>query len=195
MANEIYKNLDGTWHLIDSINYMDGVTPRTILESYYNDTGVWRQVYGAAAAAATLVFAPGTPTGDYLTVIDNPTTMQFNVTTGGLFFFTPSDSFDAASTGTPTSGTFQAGGNDAVSYEISISAGPVTGDGTLTAIGAGTLLGGTFQPLDTQRGCFVSSGLTSNVTSAPVTVIIREINAPTTNMITASFSISADNAT
>jgi hypothetical protein len=192
MPSEIHVFDSDTWRAISSLQYMDGVTPRTITEVHYNDTGTWRQVFGAAIAAEVLAWATAAPSGTYLATDLSVGAVEFTADTSGNFLF---QFFGTASgSGTPTSGTYRPGltGVDPVNYEISINAGTVVGTGTRIAIGSGTLIDGTFQAMDTTRGVQVNNSTNGTTGQISVTVEIREIAVPANTTGPATFTLKAD---
>lgn len=195
MPTEIHKHDGQTWQAITEIQYTDDtLTDRDITEVHYNDAGTWRQVFGSAVAAETLAWDASAPTGSYNSTSPfgiGDVTFTADVSGGFLFIFTTSEA--GSSTGTPTSGMYRPGltGVDAVNYEISITAGSVIGSGVRVAIGSGTLIDGTWQPLDGNRGVQMSVSGTGTG-SISVSVQIREIANPGTNLTAvASFTLLA----
>lgn len=193
MPTEIYKFDGTTWQPITELTYNDNGTDRTLTEVHYNDAGIFRQVFGGAVAAETLAWDASAPTGSYdsLTAeVGGLGNMSFRADTAGGFVFLFIESISGGSTGTPTSGTFRPGvtGIDFTSYEISINTGAVVGSGTKVAIGAGTLLDGTFQNLDVIRGVQMKLNGTGTG-SISVTVEIREILTPSNTTGAASFTL------
>lgn len=183
MPSEIYKFADGVWNAINEIGYQDGASLRDITAVHYNDSGTWRQVFGASVSPVTIDWfeTDGTtvndPAGIYFADSGSgPCQMEFRTDTSGNYNFIFITSEDASSTGTPTVGQYKGViAVDASSYEISISAGTVSGVGTVSAIGSGTLINGTYQDLNTTRGVEFSNQADGPSGQVQITVEIREI--------------------
>jgi len=75
------------------------------------------------------------------------------------------------------------------SYEISISAGSVTGVGTVNAIGSGTVINGTFQDLNTSRGVELINSADGPSGQVIISAEIREIATPANTTGVATFTL------
>jgi len=197
MATEIHKFANGIYNAITEIAYQDGGTLRDITEVHYNDAGTFRQVFGGSVSAQTVDWLESDgstvndPAGIYFADSNfGPCQMQFTCNASGNYNFTFILTVDAGSTGTPTAGQYvpiiQV---DASSYEISINAGSVTGTGTVNAIGAGTLINGTFQALNTTRGVELINSADGPSGEVIITAEIREILTPANTTGTATFTL------
>jgi len=197
MATEIHKFANGVWNAITELAYQDAATLRNITEVHYNDAGTFRQVFGSTVSAQTLAWTASTPTGTYFaTSTTGPAQMQFTCNTSGNFNFTFISTVDGTSTGTPTAGQYKPIIIvDASNYEFSLLVGSVSGTGISNALGSGTLINGTFQPLNTLRGVEMINSTISTTGQISVTAEIREIATPTNTTGPATFILKADGRT
>ena len=198
MATEIHKFANGSWNAITEIQYTDdNPTDRDITAVHYNDSGTWRQVFGGSTPAVTVDWfetdgsTVNDPAGVYFADSNiGPCQMQFTCDTSGNYNFIFLFTEDAASTGDPTVGQYKSViAVDATSYEISISAGTVSGTGTVTALGSGTLINGTYQDLNTTRGVELSNQADGPSGQVQITVEIRETATPGNTTGAATFKL------
>lgn len=188
----IYKHNGSTWLAISALTYMDGATPRSITNVFYNDNLTERQVFGAAVAAETLAWDASAPTGTYTATTTEPggtALARFSITTTGTFNFTLIG-LDAGGTGTPLTGTFRPGvtGVDLTSYEVSVTMGPVAGSGIRNGNGSMSDITGTFQPLSA-TGTVSINLIGSGSGTVSVSVEIREIATPANTTGVAAFTL------
>ena len=141
MPSEIYKFDSGTWRPIAELQYMDGVTPRTLTEVHYNDSGTWRQVFGAAVAPVVPAWSP-TPNGSYSSTDNASPTCLFTINTDGTYNFSGGPVFS----GTPLNGTYRPNSPDidVTNYEYRFIVGTVTGFGTVAPDPGDTVINSTW---------------------------------------------------
>lgn len=197
MPTEIHKFANGIWNAITELAYQDGATLRNITEVHYNDNGTFRQVFGSSISAQTLAWSASAPTGTYFADSNTGTAqMQFTCDASGNFNFTFITGVDGTSTGTPTSGQYKPVIEvDASNYEFSLLVGGVSGTGVSNALGSGTLINGTFQPLNILRGVEMINSTISTTGEISVTAEIRQISTPANTTGPTTFILKSDGRT
>jgi len=187
MPTEIYK-FDGTaWRAIAELQYMDVATPRDITEVHYNDSGTWRQVFGAAVSAGTAAWNPE-PTGNYdVTTTELSGTLRIRLFTSGTWSIDGSPGLS----GSPLNGEYRdnAPEVDTTNFEYNITFLDA-GDGTSAPDPVATDINGNWTPLDATVGIRFNVLSPGQSGQTSITVQVREIAIPANATTVASFTFS-----